>query len=327
MARRNSYYRGTPSANFDGQYFFREGQRDPGFKEFLKWNTTSYPARWPWRVPNKPFPPPPRRVEGQELVVTWIGHSTVLIQTAGLNILTDPFFSKRASPMRFAGPRRVRKPGIALADLPPIDLALVSHNHYDHMDLPALRRIIKEHKPEIVTPLGNGAILARTKAGPRVTELDWWQSTDTGGIEITLLPAIHWSKRGLTDRNHALWGAFAINTPSGWIYFAGDTGYDDGSLFRNIGRRLGPPRLSLLPIGAYEPRWFMKHHHFNPDDAMMAHRDLASRTSLAIHHSTIRLTNEAIDTPAKDHGEALRRHGVSPSDFRIVEVGEPLWVP
>ena len=237
---------------------------------------------------------------GSGLKATWIGHSTVLVQTAGLNILTDPFLSERASPVAFAGPRRVRPPALTAEALPPIDIILLSHNHFDHMDLPALRAIAGHHAPHVVTPRGNAPWIRKASPSFRIDELHWGEALTSGAARIHLTPALHWSKRSLFGSNTALWGAFVVETPGGMIYFAGDTGYGTGSTFADVREKFGPPRLSLLPIGAYEPRWFMHPQHMNPEEAVKAHAQLESRTSLAIHHGTIQLTDEAIDAPVKE---------------------------
>lgn len=258
------------------------------------------------------------------MAVTWIGQAAALLQVAGLNILTDPFLSHRASPVQFAGPKRVRAPGLSVEDLPEIDIILLSHNHYDHMDLPALKRIARRFRPRLLTPLRNSRHLRNLSL--EIEELDWGADVKCGPVRIILTPAVHWSKRSPFDTNRSLWGAFVIETPAGTIYFAGDTGYGNGETFREIRRHFGPPRLSLLPIGSYEPRWFMKYHHMNPDDAVRAHLDLGSETSVAIHHSTIQLTDEAIDAPAMALREAGRKYGIGPDRFRVLEVGETLLV-
>jgi L-ascorbate metabolism protein UlaG (beta-lactamase superfamily) len=314
--------------NFDGTRFFLAGHRAAApFSDILKWQMAGGRARWPSRVENRVHQPPPHRVAGDDLLATWIGQSTVLLQTAGLNILTDPFFSERASPVAFAGPRRVRPPGVALADLPPIDLVLVSHNHYDHMDLPSLRAIARSCNPRVVAPLGNAVYIRKVMAAAHITELNWGETFHGGAASITLTPAVHWSKRGLTDTNKALWGAFAIRIGASLIYFAGDTAFGEGATFRKLHEDVGSPRLSLLPIGAYEPRWFMKHQHMDPREAVMAHQALASRTSLAIHHSTIQLTDEAIDAPARELAQAVTTVGISDNEFRLTDAGEPTWIP
>jgi L-ascorbate metabolism protein UlaG (beta-lactamase superfamily) len=296
--------------------------RNAPFTELLKWQLAGTRAKWPRWVENTAFAPPPNRVEGAAIKATWIGHSTVLIQTAGMNILTDPFFSRFASPLRFAGPRRVRAPGVTLANLPPVDAVLLSHNHYDHLDLPSLRTLQRRFKPVIFTPLGNARYIRRAARHIDVREMDWRETTDFRGVRITVMPALHWSKRSLRDTNHALWGAFVIEAAGGVIYFAGDTGYGDGATFREVNERFGGPQLSLLPIGAYEPRWFMKAQHMNPEEAVMAHLDLGSQKSLAIHHATIQLTDEAMDAPAADLSAARTKFQMEPGTFLTPQPGE-----
>jgi len=311
----------------DGRHYILEGHRGEGsFRDLLKWQMEGNRARWPRRVENRSYPPPPRRVEGDALKATWIGHSTVLLQTAGLNILTDPFLSTRASPVQFAGPKRVRPAALAAESLPPIDLILLSHNHYDHMDLPALRRIARHHAAHVVTPHGNAKWVRRASSAFRIDELGWGQSVSVSGLTIHLTPALHWSKRGLFDANTALWGAFVVEAPGGNIYFAADTGYGTGSTFSDIRDRFGPPRLSLLPIGAYEPRWFMHPQHMNPEEAVLAHKALQSRASIAIHHGTIQLTDEAIDAPVHALSAALTEHSIDPARFLVPDAGETVSI-
>jgi L-ascorbate metabolism protein UlaG (beta-lactamase superfamily) len=311
----------------NGNRFDIEGHRgQASLRDLLRWRFGGTRAVWPAQAENRSFAPPPQRVDGHDLVATWIGHATVLVQTAGLNILTDPFLSSRASPVSFAGPKRVRPPALTAAAMPPIDLILLSHNHYDHMDIPALRDIARHHAPLVITPAGNGRWIRRVSQDLRIAELNWGDSATLKGLTIHLTPALHWSKRGLTAANTALWGAFAVEGPGGLIYFAGDTGFGTGATFEAIREKFGPPRLSLLPIGAYEPRWFMRPHHMNPDEAVRAHQALASRTSLAIHHSTIQLTDEAIDAPAKDLSVALALHGVDRQLFLVPYAGEVLSI-
>ena len=292
------------------------------FSEIVKWQMSGSRAKWPRLVPNAIYPPPPVRVEGADIAATWIGHSTILIQTAGVNILTDPFFSKRASPSQLIGPARVRAPGIALKDLPPLDLILLSHNHYDHLDKRALKWLARHHKAKLITPLNN----QRHARGFATEELDWHHSTELGGLKITALPALHWSKRSFSDTNKSLWGAFMIEGEMGPIYFAADTGFGAGNTFREVREKFGPPRLSLLPIGAYEPRWFMAAYHMNPQEAVRAHLLLGSKTSLSIHHGTVQLTDEAIDAPAQALDEALAAAGLSRADFVVPDIGETIFI-
>lgn len=307
----------------DGRRYILDGHRGEGsFGDVLKWQMQGQRARWPWRVRNKSFAPPPERVEGDALKATWVGHSTVLLQTQGLNILTDPFLSSRASPVPFAGPRRVRPAALTAETLPPIDLILLSHNHYDHMDLPALRRLGRRHAAHVVTPHGNAQRVRRASPAFGIDELGWGDSLEHKGVRIHLTPALHWSKRGLFDANTALWGAFVVETSGGVIYFAADTGFGTGSTFADVRDRFGAPRLSLLPIGAYEPRWFMHPQHMNPDEAVKAHKLLGTRASLAIHHGTIQLTDEAIDAPVEALRQALTEHSVDPASFLVPDAGE-----
>jgi L-ascorbate metabolism protein UlaG (beta-lactamase superfamily) len=289
--------------------------------ELIKWQMGNRPAKWPQQLANGNHAAPPERVHGVDLHATWIGHSTVLLQTGGLNILTDPFLSMRASPLSFAGPKRVRKAAFAAHDLPPIDIVLVSHNHYDHLDVPGLRQVLRHHAPLFITPLGNRRYLQRVRREIDCKELDWRKSIEHKNVRITVMPALHWSKRNVHDTNRALWGAFVIETPGGVIYFAGDTGFGDGSTFREIAERFGAPRLSLLPIGAYEPRWFMKSQHMDPGDAVAAHQLLSSGTSIGIHHGTIQLTNEPIDAPTRELQRVMADAGVAPSAFLTPAAG------
>lgn len=310
-----------------GNRYDIEGHRgQASLRDLLRWQFGGSRARWPERAQNRSYPPPPERVGGNRLLVTWIGHATMLVQTAGCNILTDPFLSARASPVSFVGPKRVRPPALTSQTMPPIDMILLSHNHYDHMDIPALCDIARHHAPVVITPTGNARLVQKASDQLRIIELGWGESTAVNGLSVHLTPALHWSKRAFIGANTALWGAFAVETPGGTIYFAGDTGFGTGATFAAIRAQFGPPRLSLLPIGAYEPRWFMKPHHMNPEEAVRAHQALASRTSIAMHHGTIQLTDEAMDAPVRDLGEALSRHGVDRGAFLVPDVGEMLSI-
>ena len=310
-----------------GGRFHVAGHRgEAGVRDILKWRMNGGRARWPAHVGNAAHAPPPARVPGEDLKATWIGHSTVLLQTAGLNILTDPFLSQRASPLSFAGPARVRPPALTAESLPPIDLILLSHNHYDHLDLPALRAIARHHAPHVVTPAGNAKWVRRAASAYSIEELHWGESIAHKGLRIHVTPALHWSKRGLFDENMALWGAFVVEAPGGPIYFAGDTGFGTGSTFADIRERFGPPRLSLLPIGAYEPRWFMHPQHMNPEEAVKAHKLLGTRASLAIHHGTVQLTDEAIDAPVAALHAALAEHAVDPARFLVPDAGHATMI-
>ena len=257
------------------------------------------------------------------MVVTFVGHATFLIQVAGINLLTDPVYSERASPVSFAGPRRVRAPAVRFDDLPAISLVLLSHNHYDHCDLGTLRALDRRFQPRLVTPIGNSRLL-RSAGIRQVEEIDWWQSASAAPLPVTLTPAQHFSARSMFDRNRALWGGFLIEAGGRRILFAGDSGY--GPHWREIATRLGPFDLALLPIGAYEPRWFMKDIHMNPAEAAQAHLDLGARQSIAMHFGTFQLTPEGFDEPVRGLATALRQRGVSAEQFRTVEVGESVFV-
>jgi len=305
--------------HFDGRRFFNpthaNGQPVSAVPRMLVEKRTP----WPASVPVDPRRPP--GLDGATAVVTFIGHSTFLIQTAFGNILTDPMYSERASPLSFAGPKRVREPAVRFGDLPPIGVVLLSHNHYDHCDLPTLRAIENRWRPIVVAPLGNRRLL-KAAGFRRIEEIDWWQAAASVPLPITLTPAQHFSARTPFDRNRALWSGFMLEIGDRRLYFAGDTGY--GPFFRDIGQRLGPTDLALLPIGAYEPRWFMKDIHMNPAEAVQAHLDLEATQSLAMHYGTFQLTPEAIDEPLRALDEARRSRNVSNAQFRALQFGESL---
>ena len=258
----------------------------------------------------------PRQAD-RALRATWIGHSTVLLQVGAMNVLTDPVWSERASPVSFAGPRRLVPPAIPLASLPPIDVVLLSHDHYDHLDAPTVRHLAAGHPAaRWVAPLGVGELLTSLGVS-QVVELDWWQSTQAADTTITAVPAQHFSGRSLLDRDQTLWAGFVI-AAEGWrVYFAGDTGYHPA--FAEIGKRLGPFDLTLMPIGAYAPRWFMRPVHMDADEAVAAAVDVAAGTGtavppmLATHWGTFRLTDEPMDEPPRRAAEAWAARGL-PAD-------------
>ena len=274
---------------------------------------------WPARIDEPRHRPP--ALDGAAAMITFIGHSTLLIQTATGSTLTDPMDSERAGPLNLIGPRRVRQPAVLFDDLPPISLVLLSHNHYDHCDLKTLRLLARRFNPVVATPIGNGR-LVQSAGFRRVEELDWWQCVQVAGVSVTLTPAHHFSARGPFDRNRALWGGFVLALSEARIFFAGDTAY--GTFFHTIRDRLGPFDLALIPIGAYEPRWFMHSVHMNPAEAVQAHVDLAASRSIGIHFGTFPLTTEGIDAPLRALEQACDARRIPASEFSTLAFGESL---
>jgi L-ascorbate metabolism protein UlaG (beta-lactamase superfamily) len=320
------YYDGPVSDHFDGVRFYdADGAPPKGVLDLLRWWGARSGAEWPPWAPSPYRDTPPARVEGQAWRLSFVGHATLLIQTAGLNILIDPVWSERASPLAFAGPKRVNDPGIAFADLPPIDAVLVSHNHYDHLDTATLSRLAAAHRPRVITPLGNDTIMRGHDPAIAAEAYDWHQRVALApGVAVTPVPIRHWSARGLLDRNKALWAAFVIDTPAGRIYHIADTGYGDGRHFRAAREKYGPFRLAVLPIGAYEPRWFMREQHMNPQEAVQVLRDCGAELALAHHHGTFQLTDEPIDAPVQALAQARVTAGLAPERFRVLQPGQ-VW--
>jgi L-ascorbate metabolism protein UlaG (beta-lactamase superfamily) len=319
-----SGYRGPVSDHFDGYRFVNLApteRRD--LSDLLRWQLGRDRGPWDeWRDA-QPGPPPPRRVDGDRLLVTWVNHATMLVQTEGVNVLFDPVWSDRLGPVSWAGPSRARPPGLRFEDLPPIDVVLVSHNHYDHMDVESLRRLAREHGPRMYAGLGNAAYL-RSVDVLGAADLDWWDSVPlTDDVTIHAVPAQHFSGRGLEDRDRTLWVGFVIDTPHGAIYFAGDTAF--GPHFLRVREKFGRVRLALLPIGAYRPRWFMRPVHVDPEEAVQAHRILGAHTSIAMHFGTFPQGDDGQDEPAADLSRALR--GNESEHFWILEHGVGREVP
>jgi L-ascorbate metabolism protein UlaG (beta-lactamase superfamily) len=315
LSAKNPYYSGPPSDHFDGDRFYNPDHPDTdrGLRDLLRWKLKGTAAPWPRSVPGRQTVPDPRVAE---LRATVVGHASVLIQAGGLNVLTDPVWSDRASPIPFAGPRRVWAPGIAFESLPPIDVLLLSHNHYDHLDMATLRRLHIRHSPLMVTSLGNDAILRRAIPGVRVVAGDWWDRIPIGqGGEVMIVPAYHWSARTGRDRRMALWSGFMLSTGAGHVYFSGDTGYGNGRIFREIRRRIGRPDLALIPIGAYAPRWFMCAQHTDPNEAVQIMEDLEAARAVGIHWGVFRLTDEQREEPPELLREALARRGIAENLF------------
>jgi L-ascorbate metabolism protein UlaG (beta-lactamase superfamily) len=321
------------NAPFDGREFHNLDGVPAGrsLRDVLRWKFLGGKvAPWPEHPsPNAAAPTLPDRLQPGTFAATFVGHSTFLLQFPGdLNILTDPIWSQRASPFSFAGPRRVRPPALDWKALPPIALVLVSHGHYDHLDVPTLRQLERRFSPLFLAGLGQRAFL-RARGLGRVEELDWWQSRTVrdrqgGTLEITFTPAQHWSARNILQRNRTLWGGFWLQDGAGGkrVFFAADSGL--GRHFGTIRERLGSPDVAFLPIGAYEPRWFMREQHMNPDDAVQAHLALGARQSVGMHFGTFRLTDEGIDQPAKDLAFGLAARNIAPPDFIVPRFGQTI---
>jgi N-acyl-phosphatidylethanolamine-hydrolysing phospholipase D len=248
--------------------------------------------------------------------LTWIGHATMLVRMDGASFLTDPVFSERASPLAFAGPRRLVPPGVPFDELPPLDFVLLSHDHYDHTDLPTVGRLAARRVPFIVPRGVSDLVLG---AGGRAVELSWWETTQVAGVRVTCVPAKHFSGRGLSDRNRRLWAGFVVEGATRRLYFAGDTGYFEG--FVEIGRRLGPPDLAAMPIGAYLPQALMKSIHVTPEEALQAGLDLGAGRIAGMHFGTFDLADEPLDEPPRRFLAEAGRRALGDRAF-VMKVGE-----
>ncbi|HEX5683420.1 MAG TPA: MBL fold metallo-hydrolase [Ideonella sp.] len=343
---RNRYYDPTkPHHRPDGFQNNHSDFRPKSLAEVLRWRLNASKQGLP-PPPREPIPRTPpdlgflhanaKAGAGMQPAVTWVGHATVLAQLGGLNVLTDPIFSDRASPVQFAGPRRHHPPGIALKELPRIDVVVASHNHYDHLDEASIQHLNAQDgaPPLFVVPLGLEDWL-RSKGVSQALELDWWDShtidAPAGAVEVMLLPSRHWSSRSLNDRMQTLWGGFAVMAPDCHLFYAGDTGYSRD--FTDIRERLKPRQaghgfdIALLPIGSYEPRWFMADQHVNVHEAVKIHQDLGARRSLGVHWGTFELTDEALDEPPRQLILERSAAGLAENDFFVLAVGETRRIP
>ncbi len=290
------------------------------FFDVIKWKMNSKSAEWPENVPNQFHYNNPEKIDSNQVAVTFINHSSFLLQLDKFNILTDPVFSKRVSPISWAGPKRVRKSGIDIDSLPYIDIVIISHNHYDHLDINSLVILKEKFNPLFLIPIGDGKIL-KNKNITNYVELHWWQTAILNSeFKITFTPAQHFSNRGLFDRDKSQWGSYMINYNNQNIYFGGDTGYSPH--FKKIAKHFKTINLSFIPIGAYEPRYFMRDVHVNPDDAVQAHLDLNSQMSIGMHFGTFQLTDESINEPIYDLKLALKKYKVESDKFITLEVGK-----
>ncbi|MEO1052407.1 MAG: MBL fold metallo-hydrolase [Bacteroidota bacterium] len=317
-------YKGAKSDHFDGKRFLNSsGKQAEGFGSLLKWAMNRDKQLWSEIKEAEYGAPPPDRVNS--VSVTFINHSTFLLQVDGVNILTDPVYSLRCSPFQWAGPKRMRPPGIKFEDLPKIDYVIISHNHYDHLDENSVKRLKEEHDPQFLVPLGISAFM-KTLGIEKSVDLDWWETYSIAdSVEIAAVPAQHFSGRGMLDRDATLWCGYAIKRPGGNIYFAGDTGYNQ-EMFTEIGERFKPLKLSLIPIGAYLPRWFMSPIHTSPEDAVKAHKDLASEHSIATHFGTFPLADDGQVQPINDLNTALEKYEVPNERFQAMKEGETIKI-
>jgi L-ascorbate metabolism protein UlaG (beta-lactamase superfamily) len=321
-----------PAHHEKGGYRNLAPHDEHGFFDFLKWWFGGGPKDAPAVAADQlpafapPVVPPDldsvNHPPSDAVQVTWIGHAAFLIQAGGLNILTDPMFSERASPLSFGGPRRLAPPGVALKDLPRIDAVIISHNHYDHLDEDSVKQL--GNVPRYFVPLGF-APWFKERGIKNVQELDWWGSAEMGGLRFHAVPAQHFSSRTLFDRNEALWAGWVIETPLGRIYHSGCTGY--APLFQEIGKRLGPMRLSFIPIGGYSPRWFMRAMHVDPPEAVRIHQDVRSEQSVGMHWATFKLTDEHLSEPPLYLNKALKEAGIDEERFIVMKIGETRVFP
>lgn len=314
-------YQGPKSDHFNGRRFVNPDElRGRGLYDMIKWSVTGDRGEWVQLHEHElEFDTPAHRPEEEDIAVTFVNHSTFLITVDGLHILTDPVWSRRVSPYNWVGPKRMRPPGVRFGDLPDIDMVLISHNHYDHLDMPTVQRLHQQHDPLFVTPLGVDRLLHENGID-RTVNLDWWQSHTLGDrMQVSGVPAQHFSGRGVFDRDKTLWCGYVVETARGTFYFAGDTAY--GSFFTDIGEHFDID-LSIIPIGAYKPRWFMQPIHADPAEAVRIHHDVQSDRSIGSHFGTFPLADEAMDEPAADLADALEEHNLSSDHFFILPEGK-----
>ena len=310
------------SDHFDGERFFNPTwpqSTAPTLRSLFKMLREPR-SRWPRPFENKGTPRLHETLAIGDIAITFVNHATFLIQTGGTTILTDPIWSERASPFTWMGPRRARRPGVEFDRLPNIDVVLLSHNHYDHLDIATLRRLRQTFSPLLLVAAGDARVVGPL-GFPEVRELDWWDDLPVSrALKITFVPAQHFSARGLFDRDRSLWGGYMIESHGRFVYFGGDSGYS--THFSDIKSRFGPPDIAMLPIGAYEPRWFMQPIHMNPAEAVRAHRDLGAKQSIGMHFGTFHLTPEAIDRPQAELKAALDASGTPDREFVTLDEGE-----
>jgi N-acyl-phosphatidylethanolamine-hydrolysing phospholipase D len=336
----------------------KKHHRPDGFQNNYTTATDKSPGelfKWIWQRTRDGLPKPPAQLTpvvapdlafvqanvgaAQQPAITWIGHATMLVQMGGLSILLDPVFSDRAAPVQFAGPKRYQPPGIALQDLPHIDLVLISHNHYDHLDTATIQALNAQAggPPRFIVPLGVKKWM-QAEGVTNVQQMDWWDNTlvtlPSGAVQVHFTPVQHWSSRGISDRRATLWGGYALIAPDFHLYFSGDTGYSQD--FKDTQKHFADRQtaalgggfdVALIAVGAYEPRWFMKEQHVNPQEAVQIHLDLRAKRSIGVHWGTFDLTDESLDQPPKDLAAARQATGLQPQDFDVMAIGQTLKLP
>ena len=313
-------YSGPESDHFDGKRFFNPWGLEPtkGYSDVIKWAFTREPGKWD----EMPLPAPgtiPASREEEGWVITFVNHATLLLQADGKNILFDPIWSERTSPVSFLGPKRQIPPGVAFDELPPIDLVIYSHNHYDHLDVPTLKKLLAAHDPAFIVPLGVDLFLEKYGA-KKVKALDWWEKTIWENIPIHAIPARHFSGRGLLDRDKSLWAGFTLALAGGRVYFAGDTGY--APFFKDIPQRIGPIKLAMVPVGAFKPRWFMSPVHTDPEEGVQIFEDVQAEYGIPIHFGTFPLADEAQGEAEAELSKVLRERKLHNPHFKIMKNGE-----
>ncbi len=299
---------------------------DPGIRDLLWWRLTRKAPPPPRPFPLTPNDPATLRANRERPSLTWVGHSTFLVQIEGVNFLTDPIFSDRASPVPFWGSKRITPVGLAMEELPHIHFVLISHNHYDHLDVRSVKGLLQRQRhdpPVMVVPSKLGPWFKR-RGFPRVQEIEWWESAEIAGLRIHAVPVQHWSQRIPFIVNRTSWAGFIVEGRHGKLLFPGDTAYSPD--FKDIHERIGPMTLALLPIGAYQPRWFMHSMHIGPQEAVQIHRDLRAKLSVAMHWGTFAQTDEPFDEPPQLLRETMQSENIPESDFWIMGHGETRWL-
>ena len=321
------YYDGPKSDHFDGKRFYAPEPIDKkNWLAVARWKFTSKPAKWPEWVDIK-TDKPPAKVEGDELRVAFVNHASVLIQTQGMNILTDPIWSERCSPISFLGPKRVNEPGIKWEDLPKIDVVLISHSHYDHLDLPTVKKLVARDNPHLIVPLGVDTIIRKASSNANITAIDWEKSATVGKLTVHAEPTQHWSARTPFDNSESLWASYVLDFGKDKLYFSGDTGYASGEIFKKIGKKYGPIRFAMIGIGAYEPRWFMHESHIAPFEAVKIYQDIGAQYAMPMHFGTFQLSDEGREQPVQDLNIALGKAGISKNKFKALQPGHSWIVP